>query len=279
MISVVVTTYERPDALELVLRGLAAQSDRDFEVIIADDGSGPATAALIASWRERLGVPLRHVRQDDDGFRAAEARNRALAVAAGNYVVFLDGDCVPRADFIARHRDLAEPGWFVAGNRALLSPELTRELLLGRERIEDWPWSRLLAARLAGRVNRLLPLFAAPGQAWRRLAPARWQGVRTCNVGAFTRDLVAIDGFDATFQGWGLEDTDLALRLMRAGIKRKDGRFATGVFHLWHPESDRSHLPENQRRLDAMIASQRVRAERGLSRVLGEASGKARVDR
>lgn len=271
MISVIVTTYERPDALDVVLRGLSAQSDRDFEVVIADDGSGPATAGVVNGWRRRLGVLLRHVHQEDNGFRAAEARNRALAIAEGDYVVFLDGDCLPRADFIARHRALAEPGWFVAGNRILLTADLTRVVLVGGEKVEDWSAGRLFSAWLGGEINRLAPLVTLPDGAWRRTAPARWQGARTCNLAAWTRDLIAVDGFDANYQGWGLEDTDLALRLMRAGIKRKDGRFATGVFHLWHPENDRSQLPENQRRLDAVIASGRIRAERGLSTLSEEA--------
>jgi glycosyltransferase involved in cell wall biosynthesis len=269
MISVIVTTYERPDALDVVLRGLAGQDERDFEVIVADDGSGPETAKGIAWWRDRLGVTLTHVHQPDEGFRAAEARNRALLVAAGDYVVFLDGDCLPRADFLTRHRALAEPGWFVAGNRILLAPDLTRSVLTGTEAVEDWSFMKLLTARLDGEVNRLLPLMTLPGQAWRKLAPSRWRGARTCNLAAFMDDLVTVDGFDASYQGWGLEDTDLVLRLMRAGVKRKDGRFATGVFHLWHPENDRAQLPENQRRLDAVITSDRVRAERGLSALRG----------
>src|SRR5947209_519587 len=100
LISVIVPTYNREDALAAVLRGLAAQRDRGFEIVIADDGSRPATAGLIRSWMERAGVPLRHVRQDDAGFRAAEIRNRAILAACGEYFVFLDGDCIPRADFV-----------------------------------------------------------------------------------------------------------------------------------------------------------------------------------
>ena len=269
LISVVVTTYQRPDALDAVLRGLSAQGDRDFEVIVADDGSGPPTAAAIDGWRQRLGAPLSHVWQPDDGFRAAEARNRALIAAQGAYVVFLDGDCVPRASFLARHRALAEPGWFVAGNRILISAEATRSVLSSGEAVERWPVAALISRRLSGRINRLLPMVDLPGQAWRRARPERWQGARTCNLAAWRKDLLEIDGFDTSYRGWGLEDTDLVLRLMRAGVKRKDGRFATGVFHLWHAESDRLPLQENQRRLDALIASRRIRAERGLSSLTG----------
>src|SRR5262245_58906989 len=122
LISVIVTTYNREDALDAVLAALSRQSDRAFEVVIADDGSGPSTAAVVESWRSRVGVPLSHVWQADRGFRAAEIRNRALLVTRGGYCVFLDGDCIARPDFIATHRRLAEPGWFVTGNRVLLAP-------------------------------------------------------------------------------------------------------------------------------------------------------------
>jgi glycosyltransferase involved in cell wall biosynthesis len=269
LISIVVTTYERPDALDAVLRGLSAQTERGFEVLVADDGSGPGTRAVVERWAGRLGAPLRHVWQADDGFRAAEARNRAVAASAGDYVVFLDGDCVPRPGFVARHAALAEPGWFVAGNRILLSPAGTARALSPGERPELWTAARLARERLAGRVNRLLPALGLPDGAWRKARPGRWRGVRTCNLGVWRGDFATVDGFDAAFQGWGLEDSDLAIRLLRAGIKRKDGRFATGVLHLWHAENDRSRLAGNERRLAEVERSGRVRAVRGLSTLSG----------
>lgn len=264
LISVIVSTYERPDALAAALRGLSRQFDRDFEVVIADDGSGPATATLIAAWKEKLGVPLRHVRQEHDGFRAAEIRNRAILASAGHYCVFLDGDCVPRPDFIAQHRALAEPGWFVAGNRILLSPELTAQVLAQNLEPEHWGFPSLLARWPHG-VNRLLPALHLPLGPLRRREPARWEGARTCNLAVARADLDTVDGFDANFTGWGLEDSDLAIRLIHAGIRRKDGRCATGVFHLWHPANDRAGLPENEARLDAVMRGERIRALRGLS--------------
>ena len=99
----------------------------------------------------------------------------------------------------------------------------------------------------------------------RKVAPSRWEGARTCNLAVARADLDRVDGFDASFNGWGLEDSDLAIRLIHAGVRRKDGRFATGVFHLWHQENDRTRLSDNQARLDDVMRSNRVRALRGLS--------------
>ena len=137
-ISVVITTYNRPDALSLVLRGLAAQTAGDFEVLVADDGSTPETAEMLAGLKPELNFPLRHVWQPDDGFRAPMARNRASAVATGDYIVFLDGDCLPLTDFIAQHRKLAAPGWLVSGNRVLLDRRLSERAT--EEQLPLWRW-------------------------------------------------------------------------------------------------------------------------------------------
>jgi glycosyltransferase involved in cell wall biosynthesis len=265
LISVIVTTYSREDALEAVLSALAAQVDRDFEVLIADDGSGAATAALIEGWKSRLGVPLTHVWQADRGFRAAEIRNRAILVSRGVYCVFLDGDCIPRMDFVAAHRRLAQQGWFVTGNRVLLSPELTATVLRERLRPASWGLAEWLRRRRAGGVNRLAAVMRLPLGPLRRLRPTQWLGARSCNLAVWRSDLDLVDGFDASFSGWGREDSDLLVRLVHAGVRRKDGRFATGVIHLWHRESDRSQLTANDARLDVVVRSDRARAERGLS--------------
>jgi glycosyltransferase involved in cell wall biosynthesis len=267
LISVIATTHEREDALDAVLRGLSRQSDKSFEVVVADDGSGPATAALIADWTSRLGSPLAHVWQPHQGFRAAEMRNRAIAVSRGSYCVFLDGDCIPRPDFIAAHRRLAEPRWFVAGNRILMSRPLTDSVLRERLEPETWPLAAFVRQRWQGGINRLVPTLRLPLGPLRKLKARSWHGCRSCNLAVWRADLERVDGFDASYTGWGKEDSDLVVRLLHAGVARKDGRFATGVLHLWHPMADRSALPRNESKLDAIVRGDRVRAGCGLSRL------------
>jgi glycosyltransferase involved in cell wall biosynthesis len=265
LISVIVTTYNREDALDAVLRSLAGQSDENFEVIVADDGSRPATAQLAEAWKGRLGRRLAHVWHEDRGFRAAEIRNRAILAARGDYVVFLDGDCIVRPDFVATHRRLAEPGWFVTGNRILLSPELTARVLRDKLTPETWSLAAFIAQRLRGGINRLAALLRLPLGPLRRLRQRAWRGARSANLAVWRSDLTRVDGFDAGYSGWGKEDSDIIVRLLRAGVKRKDGVFATGVLHLWHAEADRSRLPENERRLSGIVAGDAIRAQRGLS--------------
>ena len=265
LISIIVTTFDRPDALGAVLRSLARQSDRSFEVLIADDGSGPATVVLIEQWKPRLGVALSHVWQEQRGFRAAEIRNRAIRASRGEYCVFLDGDCLVRPDFVATHRRLAERGWFVTGNRALMTQALTKEALRRNLEVEQWGTADWIGQRFRGGLNRLAPVLRLPLGPLRKMRPLAWEGARSCNLAAWRADLDCVDGFDASFSGWGKEDSDLLVRLLHAGVRRKDGAYATGVLHLWHPEADRSHLAQNERRLAGVIASRRVRAEKGMA--------------
>jgi glycosyltransferase involved in cell wall biosynthesis len=265
LISVIVTTYNREDALQAVLSALACQGDRGFEVVIADDGSGPATAAAVERWRSRLGAPLSHVWQADQGFRAAEIRNRAISACRGDYCVFLDGDCLARADFIATHRRLAERGWFVTGNRVLLSGALTAAVLRDGLQPQTWSAAEWIRQRARGGVNRLAGVLRLPLGPLRKLGPRHWRGARSCNLAVWRCDLDRVDGFDSAFSGWGREDSDLLIRLLHAGVRRKDGRFATGVIHLWHREADRGQLAANDARLDAVLGGDRACAQRGLS--------------
>lgn len=268
-VAVVVTTYNRPDALRAVLAGYAAQSDREFELIVADDGSGEDTRRMLDTEAAGLGLELRHVWQEDHGFRAAAVRNRALAGTRADYVVFSDGDCIPPPGFVAAHRMLASPGRFVAGNRVLLSERFTRRVLAEGIALHAWTHRQWACARLRGDVNRLLPLWRrSPGAAFRDAEPDRWAGVKTCNLAVWRQDLLRVNGLDETYEGWGLEDSDLAIRLLHAGIEHRSGRFLAPVFHLWHRENDRSHLARNQTRLNQLLQGRQTRARRGLDQYL-----------
>lgn len=272
LVSVVTTTYNRPDALREVLDALAAQDDPRFEVVIADDGSRDDTRAMLAGFAAGAtpapGLErLVHAWHPDDGFRAAAARNMAVAASRGDYLVFLDGDCVPRPDFVSRHRALAERGFMVTGSRVLMSPELTGEVLAGRlpGPLARRPLAWWIAQRLRRRANKALPLLRFGDSPLRRYRSVAWRRVKSCNLAIWRDDYAAVDGFDESFVGWGHEDADLVLRLARHGVRRKGGAFSTEVFHLWHRENPRGNESENRRRVEARFGSGQVVSTVGLS--------------
>ncbi|RKZ79741.1 MAG: glycosyl transferase family 2 [Candidatus Parabeggiatoa sp. nov. 1] len=311
-ISVIVTTYNRPDALTLVLQALAAQKNltpppltkenrhekpnllkklgffqtdkgrkvSHFEVIIADDGSTATTVELIKQLQLHLPYPLQHIWQEDKGFRAAQARNRAVAAANGHYLIFLDGDCIPQTDFIIKHSQLAERGYFVAGNRILLSEKFTAQVMQNvlesgennklvpnnssSDTIWTWHTTQWLLPYLRRDINRLLPLLRLPDSLFRKRHQQKWQGAKTCNLAVWREDILKINGFDERFQGWGHEDAELVVRLLHSGVRRKEGRFAVPVLHLWHPEQDRSQEQENRQRLEQILKSTVTVAQQGM---------------
>jgi hypothetical protein len=142
---------------------------------------------------------------------------------------------------------------------------LTDRILRQRLEPESWGLARWLKLRWRGELNRFAPLLNLGLGATRKLTARRWRGARGSNMAFWRADLEKVDGFDASFCGWGREDSDLFIRLIRAGVRRKDGRFATGVLHLWHPEADRSRLAQNDCQLDEVLHSSRITARRGLS--------------
>jgi glycosyltransferase involved in cell wall biosynthesis len=267
-LAIILTTYNRPAALAAALEGYLEQDRHDFELLIADDGSTGETRALVEEYARRAPFPLSHVWQEDRGFRPGAARNRALARTAAEYVIFSDGDCVPPHEFVSRHRALAEPGYFLAANRVLLAQRFTDAVLRDRLPIHRWTWPRWIAAWGRRDVNRFAPLLSLPDMHWRKRTPARWEGVKTCNFSAWRSDLMRANGFDEAYSGWGLEDSDLVIRLLHGGVHHKSARFAAPVFHLWHAENDRASLPENQRRLEALLASRHTAAAEGVSKYL-----------
>lgn len=268
-IALIITTYNRPDALAAVLEGCLIQIDQDFEVIVADDGSTQDTADLIASYQVRAPFVIKHVWQEDLGFRAAAIRNRALAATHADYIVFTDGDCVPPAEFVASHRHLAERGWFLSGNRLMLTQAFTEQVLRDKLPIHLWRTRDWLRARWQGQIERLLPLVRLPNLGWlRKQLPKRWQGAKTCNLSAWRDDLLRVNGLDESYTGWGLEDSDLVIRLLRAGIQNKSARFSVPVFHLWHPENDRARLIENSQRLQEVLQATHILAAQGVDRYL-----------
>jgi glycosyltransferase involved in cell wall biosynthesis len=266
--SLVLTTYDRPDALRLVLASALEQSVLPGEVLVADDGSAPPTADVVRDFAPRFAerrVPLRHVWHPDAGFRAAAIRNRALAQASGEYVLLIDGDCVLHPDFVRSHLAFAKPGQFVQGTRVLLDAARARRALAAGETrfgaFERGVGNRLNALPMAW----LSPFVPTPTDPL--------TGVRSCNMGFWLADARRVNGFNERFVGWGREDSEFVVRLVRAGVRRRKLKFGGIMYHLWHPERPRDALAANDELLAAVRETGAVWAENGMDKYRGAGEG------
>lgn len=262
--SLVVTTYNRKDALALVLASAAALREPPEELIVADDGSTADTAALVRDFAARAPFPVHHCWHEDRGFRLAAIRNRAIATARGEYVVLVDGDLVLDPWFVADHRRAARPGRWVQGGRVLLPEDVTRAAL-ATGRIAFGP----LVPGARNRKNAIRSAALSALASHHGSDPYR---VRGANLAFWRADALRVNGFNEDFEGWGREDSEFAARMHHAGVRRLHLKFAAVAFHLWHPEASRRTLPRNQEILDATLATRAVRCANGLDRHLGAAA-------
>ena len=262
-VSVIVATYEWPQALDAVLFALSEQSDPDFEVVVADDGSGPETAATIERWSDAFGERLRHVRQDDAGYRLARVKNLGAQASTGDFLAMIDGDSVPRRGFVDAMRTSALPGWFLGGKRLELSRELSGRVLSERLPVHRWSLGRWLRERA-----HVSPLAALTPRDRRR--PGR-DGLPDFVphterygflFGVHRQDFERVNGFDMRYEGWGEEDIDLAVRLRRLGLRCGWPGPQGTLLHLWH-ESRKGPRP-NVGLLEETRSSDRLEAVSGL---------------
>ena len=258
-ISVVIATYNRPACLELVLWGYHAQTDRDFEVVIADDGSGPETATLLGRMRQSTRLRITHVWHEDRGFRKNEILNRAIVASEGDYLVFTDGDCIPRHDVVEVHRALARPRRFVAGGYLKLPEEVSAAI--GREDVLERRFSHLAWLRARGwRPGRRALRLAGSrmlGALFDRLTPTRaeFQGN---NASTWREALFQVNGFEGEMEYGGL-DKALGYRLVNAGVTGIQARHRAVALHLHHDRPYRRE--EGVRRNEAIMRSIRRRRE------------------
>jgi len=255
-LSLVINTFEQPEYLARVLAAVAGQHRRPDEVLLADDGSGPATRELFAGWAARQTFRTAHVWQAHEDFRRARILNDAIARAGGDYLVFLDGDTVPHPQFLADHGAAARPGFFVQGHRALI--EQRAAAWFGRNSFAADRRRALLQNQISGLKN----AFRWP-LALSRTKP-HLRGIRGCNLAIWREDLVRVNGYNEDFAGWGREDSELAARLFQAGRRRLDLRGRAVCFHLWHPPASRANLAANEGVLDKTLRENIARCEHGL---------------
>ena len=272
-VSIILATYNWPQALNIILSALELQLNNQpqVELILADDGSEVETKLIVDKYKSLI-KNFKHIWHVDDGFRKSKILNKAVAASSGAYLLFLDGDCIPFPDYISQQLKLAETGYFVAGNRVLLSRNFTSIVLESPEKLKsifNWNIKNWFSAKLQKKVNKILPGIRLGKGKWRYFRSNNWKYSKGCNFALYRNDFLAINGFDESFSGWGHEDADLFIRLLHNGIKIKDGRFAVPVLHLWHKESDRRQEKDNYQRLMRRLKDKKfIKAATGVKQYL-----------
>lgn len=278
-VSVLVSTYNRPEYLALVLRGYAVQTDRDFELVVADDGSGDETRRVIVDAAAETGLEILHVWHEDRGFRKTEILNRSLVAASGDYLIFTDGDCIPRTDLVATHRALARPGRYIAGGYLKLPPRVSAAIDRGTVesgRVTELSWLRSAGWSPGRRALRLTRSRVA-GAVFDRITPTR-ADFHGNNASVARASLEAVNGFEGEM-GYGGLDKGLGYRLENMGVKGIQARHRAVAMHLHHdrPYRDPEVLDRNRAILARIRRGGEVRARTGIAELGPDAT--LRVER
>lgn len=262
-LAVIISTYNKPAYLRLVLEGYRRQHCHNFSIYIADDGSGTDTRELIECIRRDFPTPIEHIWHEDRGFRKARIHNLALQHVREPCILLTDGDCIPLPHLVETHLRLASAGSFISGSRILLSKNWSSRLFLSGEIDTGMSAAQWLWHRLKGDINRLAPLLKPVSLS---VPNTRLAGIRGCHLACHRDDLIRINGFDESYQGWGREDSDLVARLFHAGLTRRN-LHGMPVLHLWHEEYSRHRLDVNDDLLQACLRERRIEAVKGLKQL------------
>lgn len=260
-VSLIISTYNSPKALDLCLRSVLQQSVLPDEVLIADDGSGQETRKIVEDFKKLSPVPVIHVWHEDNGFRLTVIRNKAIAQASMDYIIQIDGDIILNRHFIKDHKRFARKNSFVSGSRLNIQPELSERLLTER--------SIHVSIRNKGVHNRLNGV-RCPLLTWllQNYHQTDLLYVRGCNMGFWRRDLLKVNGYDESMIGWGREDSEIACRLTNAGVRKRIIKNAGIVFHLYHQDNSRAQFNINNEILERTINEKRIWCSKGVDQYL-----------
>ncbi len=260
-VSLVITTYNNPAFLELVLKSVLRQRVMPDEVIIADDGSTEETRRLVKRYAELIPVPMVHSWIPDRGFRVAKSRNMAIAKSTGEYIVIIDGDMVLSSHFIEDHIRIRQEGCFVAGSRARLKRNATQERCKTMNDRFSF-FSKGLSRRLVMIRSRLLHRLIKGHDGLRN--------ARSCHMAFWKRDFVLVNGFEEEFEGWGSEDSELVVRFYNNGLKRKNAKLMAPAVHLYHNEKTKDNAERNAQMLRDAMNTNKMRARKGINQYMDD---------
>ncbi|WP_140937656.1 glycosyltransferase family 2 protein [Sphingobacterium lumbrici] len=263
--SLLISTYNWPEALDLCFQSVMKQSVLPDEIIVADDGSTEATRNLILDFQTKTDMSIQHIWHEDIGFQLSQIRNKAIAKAKNPYIIQIDGDVILNPHFIEDHIALASPETFVTGSRVNLSQLFSENLLLSHE----LPSFTVIRKNSRNFFNGLRLPFLTNFLSTRYKTTGKYRDfTRGCNMAFWKEDIIRVNGYNENMTGWGSEDRELVARMANIGLKKKFIKFAGIVYHIWHPFASREQETINDRIYEQTVNKQITTIPNGIDKYL-----------
>ncbi|MFD2550315.1 glycosyltransferase family 2 protein [Bizionia sediminis] len=257
------TTYNWPEALELVLMSIKNQTVLPYQVIVADDGSTEETRRLIQTYQENFPVPLIHIWHEDKGFRRSAILNLAISKTTADYIVQIDGDCIIDKNFIKNHKNSLEKKTYLFGSRVSIKADFLSELF-NKKIVSFSYFSKGIKKR-----NRTIYMPFLGSILYRKNNELS-KKLRGCNLSYWRSDFIEINGYNEDMTGWGREDSELITRMMNKGVQGKRLKFQAILYHIWHKESSKSNLNINHEIQEKAKKENLISCKNGINKYLND---------
>ena len=258
--ALLISTYNWSQSLDLVLRSLNLQTILPYEILIADDGSKQETKQLIQDFQKKITIPIRHFWQEDMGFRKSKILNKAVAGTTAAYIIQIDGDCIMHPRFIEDHVNFAHKGVYLYGSRVNILPDFVTKVF-EYKKIKF----NLFSKEIKNRTRTLhFPLLSKLYKSHKGIS----KKFRGCNVSFWREDFISINGYNEDYEGWGREDSDLAIRLGNNGIKAGRLRYSGIVYHIHHKINSKNNFELNDKIQKETITNKIIKISNGIDKYL-----------
>lgn len=258
--ALLISTYNWPKALNVVLLSAVNQSVAVDEILIADDGSLPETKELIESFKTQTSIPIKHFWQEDKGFRKSKILNKAIAGTNVDYIIQVDGDCILHPKFVEDHLRSAQNNGYLYGARVNILPDAVESVVTDRQTRFSF-FSKEIKNKTRAVHFPFLSQFY-------KVHSGVSDKFRGCNVSFWRKDVININGYNEDFEGWGREDSDLVIRMSNNGVKAKRLRYAGIVYHIHHKINSKHNFEENDRMQNETITNKITFIENGINQYL-----------
>lgn len=258
--ALLISTYNWPEALNLIFKSLEIQSVQPSEILIANDGSKEETTRLIEDFEKTSNLKFKHVWHEDTGFRKSAILNKTVAQSTSDYIIQIDGDCIINKYFVKDHIQLAEKKTFLYGSRVNILDEFKNQIF--KDQIFEFSqFSKMIKNKSRNlRIQLLRNSYKKNAQYSHK--------VRGCNISFWRENFIDINGYNEDMEGWGREDSEMILRLLNKGVQGKRLRYGGIVYHIPHPQSSKDNLAENDAIQKYTIENKKTWCENGIEKYL-----------